>query len=334
MPLKLRVKRADGTEQVLAFDLPLSDRPQIGIRPYEGNQVRVATRAAAEFLLRGDRVLRVDDVEVSDFGVHRTDAGSEPVGSVLVRRGEDEIAVTPPRPLTRKDLFDALAGTPDFESTRVAVRPGMAAERAGLRTGDRVVAAAGKPVQDWGSLVGAVASSGTEETEITFERDGEERTVKMVPSRFAEDPGYLSTGKTFIHKEATVGGALATGWRRSVVFGRAVLLTVKSLVTRRVSAKQVGGPIMLANVTYRMFQHGLGKYLYILAIISINLAVLNLLPIPVLDGGQIVLLCAEKLRGKPLPERIVGYYQLVGLVLILGLMALALSNDVRTFILN
>ena len=117
-----------------------------------------------------------------------------------------------------------------------------------------------------------------------------------------------------------------------MVFGRAVLLTVRSLLTRRVSARQVGGPLMLATVTYQMFEHGLGRYLYILAIISINLAVLNLLPIPVLDGGQIVLLCAEKLRGKPLPERVVGYYQLVGLVLILGLLALALSNDVRNLL--
>jgi regulator of sigma E protease len=65
----------------------------------------------------------------------------------------------------------------------------------------------------------------------------------------------------------------------------------------------------------------------------VNLAVLNLLPIPILDGGQILIACAEKVRGKPLPERVVGYLQLVGLVLILGLMVLALSNDVRNVIL-
>jgi regulator of sigma E protease len=121
---------------------------------------------------------------------------------------------------------------------------------------------------------------------------------------------------------------MALGWHRTVTMMKQVLLTLKSLVTRRVSAENIGGPILLAQVTYAMFDLGWGRYLMILALISINLAVLNLLPIPVLDGGQIVLLCAEKARGRPLPQRLVGYFQLVGLVMILGLMVLAFRNDI------
>jgi regulator of sigma E protease len=107
-----------------------------------------------------------------------------------------------------------------------------------------------------------------------------------------------------------------------------VVLTVKGLVTRRVSTEAIGGPIALVTATYNMFDQGWGLYLQILGLISVNLAILNLLPIPVLDGGQIVLLCAEKLRGKPLPERVIGWLQMAGLVLILGLLVLAFRNDI------
>ncbi len=69
-----------------------------------------------------------------------------------------------------------------------------------------------------------------------------------------------------------------------------------------------------------------------MALVSLQLGIVNLLPIPVLDGGQIVLLCAEKLRGKPLPERFVGWYQMVGLVLILGLLILAFRNDITRWL--
>jgi len=121
---------------------------------------------------------------------------------------------------------------------------------------------------------------------------------------------------------------MAMGWRRTVLTMESVLLTVRSLITQRVSVKKLGGPIMIAEITYKVQESGWAHFLYILAIISINLAILNLLPIPVLDGGQIVLLTAEKIRGKPLPERVVGALQLVGLVLILGLMALVFTNDI------
>ena len=77
-----------------------------------------------------------------------------------------------------------------------------------------------------------------------------------------------------------------------------------------------------------MLEHGWASYLYLLAMISVNLAILNLLPIPVLDGGQILILVAEKVRGKPLPEVAVQYLQVIGLILILGLIGLALTNDV------
>jgi regulator of sigma E protease len=332
------VRRADGTEETLTVDIPLGERPQLGVLLHEGRVLRAVARTAADFLEKDDVLLAVDGSAIEDLGVWRAAAGSDPVGSVTVRRDDRELTLAPPRPISRKELADSVSGLPERASNRLAVRPGLPAERAGLRTGDRVLKVGDEEVKGWDGIAGAVAAQREGPVVLTVERDGKELVLSVVPGHFPRDEdrflGYEVAPSTFLHKETTVPGALATGWRRTVVFGRAVVLTVRSLVTQRVSARQVHGPLMLAKVTYSMFAHGLGRYLYILAMISINLAVLNLLPIPVLDGGQIVLLCAEKLRGKPLPERVVGYYQIVGLVLILGLLALALSNDVRFFIVN
>jgi regulator of sigma E protease len=240
--------------------------------------------------------------------------------------------------MTVKDLAESIAGRSDTRSDRVAVRPGMAAERDGLRTADHVRQVGDQPVTSYTELRNSLIDHDGEVVtlRVVNEKD-EERTVTVTPGRFprSEDYflGYSTRAERVPYREKSVWGACGMGLRRTHLFVKQVVMTIRSLLTRRVSARHIGGPIMLVQVTYNMFDQGWGYYLYILAIISVNLAILNILPIPILDGGQIVLLCAEKLRGKPLPERFVGYYQMVGLVLILGLLILAFRNDI-TRLLN
>jgi regulator of sigma E protease len=150
----------------------------------------------------------------------------------------------------------------------------------------------------------------------------------VTPGRWPKELGYSIAVLMKLHKERNVVHAMELGWKRTTRFIEMVVLTVKGLVTRRVSAENIGGPIFLVTATYNMFDLGWGRYLHILGLISVNLAILNLLPIPVLDGGQIVLLVAEKVRGKPLPEKVIGYLQVAGFVLILCLLVLAFRNDI------
>jgi len=332
---RVEVRRADGTVDLLEPTLPLADRAQLGIRPYQGTRVTAVKNDLGEVVPRGAQLVAVNGRPVADLALWLQRAGDDPVREVTIRRDDQETTRGVERTVTERGLADALAGDSDMESTRIAVRPSMSAERAGLRTGDAVRKIGDKAVSTWNELVEAIRAHGTGPIEIEVERDGETRTFTFVPGRWPKSGalGYEFEQVRNVHRVDDLGEALATGWQRTIVFGRSVLLTIRSLVTARVSARQVGGPIMIATAAYTMFAEGWGRYLYLLAIISVNLAILNLLPIPVLDGGQIVLLCAEKLRGKPLPERVVGYYQLVGLVLIMGLLILALSNDVRNFIL-
>jgi len=333
--LTVRVRRADGSQDDLQVSLPLGKRSQLGIRPFEGRRIRaMAPGSAFEPLLRrGDDVLAVNGATTLDLGDLRDVAGREPLREIRVLRGGQEMSLPVPAGMTVHDLAESIAGRSDTRSDRVAVRPGMAAERDGLRTADHVRQVGDQPVTSYTELRNSLIDhDGDVVTLRVVNEKDEERTVTVTPGRFprSEDYflGYSTRAERVPYREKSVWGACGMGLRRTHLFVKQVVMTIRSLLTRRVSARHIGGPIMLVQVTYNMFDQGWGYYLYILAIISVNLAILNILPIPILDGGQIVLLCAEKLRGKPLPERFVGYYQMVGLVLIFGLLILAFRNDI------
>jgi len=234
--------------------------------------------------------------------------------------------------LIERDLAGSICGLTGLSSNRAAPRSGMPAERAGMQAGDRILRVGTTPMVHWTDVQEAIRANGMKPVEVTVLRGEEKKEIPLTiePARRAMYPamGYVVARTLLVHRETNLLGTLRTGWSRTVMSVKAVALTIRGLITRRVSARHIGGPIALAEATYRMLDLGWARYLYILALISINLAILNILPIPVLDGGQIVLLGAEKLRGKPLPERVVGYLQMVGLALILGLLVLAFHNDI------
>ena len=280
----------------------------------------------------GDRILSINGEAVDDLRVHRDAAArTQPVKSIRLIRGGEPKTIRPDSLITQRELTDSIFGKLDFSSSQVSPRDGMPAARAGMRAGDRVVKVGNTRIANWYELRDAVQEHGMKPIKLTVQR-GDDSAVELeiTPAGMAEFPllGYKADVRRVMQSETNILGAMALGWRRTVLAMKSVALTIRSLVTRRVSAKHIGGPIMLVQVTYGMFDQGFGRYLYILALISINLAILNILPIPVLDGGQIVLLCAEKLRGRPLPDKLVGYFQMVGLLMILSLLVLAFRNDI------
>jgi regulator of sigma E protease len=331
--LTARVRRADGSEENLAVTVPLGDLPQLGIRPYSGKTILKIANGAGAFLRVGDRLVSVDGRRVEDLGTFRDIASPvREIGAVEVLRGGERLTLKPPTPLIERDLAGSICGLTGLGSNRVAPRSGMPAERAGMQAGDRILRVGTTPMVHWTDIHEAILANGMKPVEVTVLRGEEKKEIALTiePARRAKYPamGYVVARTLLVHRETNLLGTLRTGWSRTIMSVKAVALTIRGLITRRVSARHIGGPIALAEATYRMLDLGWARYLYILALISINLAILNILPIPVLDGGQIVLLVAEKLRGKPLPERVVGYLQMVGLALILGLLVLAFHNDI------
>jgi regulator of sigma E protease len=125
-------------------------------------------------------------------------------------------------------------------------------------------------------------------------------------------------------------GACELGVNRTIMMFKQLVNTIRGLFARDVSTGELGGPIQIATITYNIARaYGMGKLLYFLAILSVNLAVLNILPIPVLDGGHLFLLTIEKLKGRPLSDDVLRYVQYGGLLFVVGLMLYVTFNDIR-----
>lgn len=222
------------------------------------------------------------------------------------------------------------------------IRPNMPAAVAGLQTGDELVAlgSAGFDATDdnaFSDFVTLVKDAGTEPFAITIRRGGEEKTfqVQPEPSR-AQVNGTLTelAALRILSKKVAVPfpGSIKAGFSQALYQTKNILMNIRSLFSGQVAAKNLGGIIAIAQVSYTFAEQGLAKILFFLAILSLNLAVLNILPIPVLDGGHLVFLAVEKIKGGPVSDRILGLANWVGLIFILALMVFVTFNDIKRIV--
>lgn len=218
--------------------------------------------------------------------------------------------------------------------------PQGAAERAGLQAGDLILAINGEPVQDWmGQVVPRIQASGGKPLELTLERAGRTLSITLTPDVREQDGrqvGFIGAGiapfewpehmvrQIDYNPLVAIPVAVVKTWDMTVL----TLDSLKKMVTGLVSAKNLSGPITIAKVAGASAKSGLESFLSFIAYLSISLGVLNLLPIPVLDGGHLVYYVAEWIRGKPLSERIQGWGLQIGLTLIVGVMLFAIYNDI------
>jgi len=210
---------------------------------------------------------------------------------------------------------------------------------AGLQPGDRLVALDGEDLPDWQALVERVRRLPGKQVSLSFERDGRIEQVELQlasKGEGSERTGYLGAGvaspqwPTGMLREVTFGPVQAVGqaldktWTMSLL----TLDSLKKMLIGELSVKNLSGPITIAKVAGASAESGLGEFLNFLAYLSISLGVLNLLPVPVLDGGHLMFYLAEWVRGRPLSERLQTLGMQIGMALIVALMVLALVNDV------
>ena len=214
------------------------------------------------------------------------------------------------------------------------------AERAGMRAGDLVVEADGRPLESWQAWVEYVRQKPQEPIAVTVERDAQRVLLTMTPDRKLDGEsqayGYVGVGVAMpswpesmqrTMEYGFVGAGVAAvdkTWRMSAF----TLSAIKKMLMGLLSPKNLSGPITIAKVASSSAQYGFYAWLTFLALLSISLAVLNLLPIPVLDGGHIVYALVEWLTGKPVAEQVQVWANQLGLVLVVFVMIFALYNDV------
>ncbi len=216
---------------------------------------------------------------------------------------------------------------------------GMPAARAGLQAGDTILSLDGDSVFQWYDLVDRIRASPGRELVLGIGRRGGRTEVRLTPVPQHErlpgggtrEVGKIGVGVATprITRPLSLGEAALAGGLATARASTHIVRTVQGLLSARISTREIGGPILIAQVAAESARIGLDEFLAMLALISVNLAVLNLLPIPVLDGGQFLFLLAEGVRGSPLSRVLRERLTVVGLILIGLLMFLAFSNDFR-----
>lgn len=233
-------------------------------------------------------------------------------------------------------------GTPYLSTKADSLFAGRPGANAGLQHGDSIVAIDGKVV-DWEALVTKVSASPGIPLRFDVVRNGERMNFTIVPA--ADTATNPSTGKidsvgrigilpVQLALPVSLGEAVGSGWRATWRMAGTVIDALHGLATRRVSASELGGPIMIAQASVQAARGGLEQLLFLIALISTNLAVFNLLPIPVLDGGQIVIGLLEGIKGKAFSWKTREYILRAGIFAVLLLFALVTYNDLRRLVVS
>jgi regulator of sigma E protease len=323
------------------------------VKPVVG-QVRLDSPAAVAGLQRGDEIVSVGDHPTSDTEelqialIRRfTDDGVVPLvvrregaeRALTLRVRDDRRSLTEPGRLLPGLGFDLASWT--ASSSVQSVPPASAGARAGLEAGDRLLAIDGQSVANSSEFVALVNAAPGRDVSIDVERAGRRlRLTAAVPAvmeqgrrigrlgiTLAEGPRTWPPGLTETRRLGPLD-AVSAGVQKTWEMSALTVQMLWRIVTGQVSAKNISGPISIAEFAGISAFLGASAFLAFLAIISVSLGVLNLMPVPLLDGGQVAYQLVEAVKGSPLSERAQLFGQQIGIALLVVLMSLAFYNDI------
>ena len=244
--------------------------------------------------------------------------------------------------LDKGDLLEKLGikpWRPEIEPVIGGVVAGGSAEQAGLKPGDRIVAVDGQPVKDWSAWVDVVRSHPDQDLTVTVERGGARRLLVLHPAAERDDGEVIGRIGAYpkIDKSRWAQLRVTVRYGPVVGLGRALektwdvaALTVRvlwKLVIGEASLSNISGPVTIAEFAGMSAAIGVSAFLGAMALFSVSIGILNLLPVPVLDGGHLLFYTIEWIKGSPVSETTEALGQRIGLALLAALMALALYND-------
>lgn len=230
-------------------------------------------------------------------------------------------------------------GVPVMSTQVSGVESGSPSERAGIIKGDRIVAIDGRPVSGWDELSGGIKSSGGKSLNLQIRRGDEIVNVTVQPiikegrNIFGErkDDWMIGIGSQVTIEKGQPGLAIVKAVYQTYDYSKLTLLAFYKMLVGEVSPRNIGGPILIAQMAGQQAQEGVGSFLAFLAVLSINLGVLNLLPVPVLDGGHLLFFLVEAVIRKPVSVKVREMAQQVGICLLALLMVYAFYNDIVRF---
>jgi regulator of sigma E protease len=288
----------------------------------------------------GTRIVAVNGRPVAAWDEIQSGIANTPDPEVRIALEGGRVVTLPIHPDALEERLKASQALQPYRPAVVGqVIPGKPAARAGVQAGDTILQLGPRRVEQWYDLLEVLQGSSGELLALEVARGGEHlrfevrpevETVKG-PDGKEQRVGRIGVGVSLrlISEKLSLGQAAVEGWRGTVDASTQIVRTVRGLFSGRISKREVGGPILIGQLAGESARLGFDAFLAFMALISINLAILNLLPVPVLDGGQLIFLLAEAAIRRPLPLRLRERLTAIGLVLIVLLMGLAFSNDLR-----
>ncbi|HEU4500707.1 MAG TPA: RIP metalloprotease RseP [Nitrospira sp.] len=301
--------------------------------------------AAKAGLMVGDQVKKIDGRDIATR-VELLDAAAKGKGAPLtlevLRDGRIQtLTVTPiqaPAPTQRNDDSGYYLGIEEIPPIVNEVVPGKPAAAAGFREGDRVLSIDGHTIHTWTQMTGLVKDSPGKTLQVDVLRDGHRTSLSVTPlAESATVNGQaVQVGKIGIAgpdrslmRSANPLMAVYNGLEATWKWTELTVVGLYKMIVGDISSKNIGGPLTIAKISGEAAAQGPANVIFLIALLSINLGVLNLLPIPILDGGHLLFFLIEGILRKPLGERQRELAQQVGLVLLVGVMIFAFWNDLE-----
>lgn len=322
-----------------------------GIRPVVGQVVPDSLAQRAGFQ-SGDELLAVDDYKIESWDQRRLYLYEKALDRATVRfTVNDKNRLKQERLLDLSSLSAADVGAgllerqiglfpmlPEPEPVIGSLEKDGPAAQAGIEVGDRIVAINGQPVTTWQAVVAAISTRAGEALMVRVERRGVTQELRVTPQTVesgGQRIGRIGVGvqrpelpadmRVRIRQApfAALAEGIDTTWRMSSL----TLKMLAKMLMLEVSTETISGPLTIAQYAGASAQIGFDRFIQFLAVVSISLGVLNLLPVPVLDGGHLLFYTIEAIRGRPLSDAMMHWGQQIGIVLLIALMALAFYND-------
>lgn len=319
-----------------AFGEQFNPTTQVSI---EGEATGAAAPLAAIPL--GSQLEAVGDAPVENWNDVTAALEAAPAGPLVLNFADhpDVTIVLPTEDSARTAALQPLQ--PLLEPVVGEVIIGSPAERAGLQTGDRIIRAAGEAVRTWPQFVEIVRARPAETVQMVLDRNGQEVAISAETASerdLNEELERVEIGRLGVAPKeqrayrrmgavAAVQYGVATTWETSST----IVNLLGDLFTGQASPRSLGGPLAIGQISGQAARNGFETFLQWMALLSVNLAVLNLLPIPVLDGGQLLFIGVEAVRGRPLSIEQRLRLSHVGLILVVGIMVWAITNDFLRF---